>query len=174
MHIRDRVAGGRDQGVAATLGFAQGSFKVAQAAPAEQRLEFIADDELKMFWPRPQGHVARTGSDAGEHAGFVQGVGRGQDGDVLAGRFDTPGDVGERDVFRLGAGEHHVDGLRGKQVVEIVQGFRPLRTDRHAAVAQHADQLLGVFQMVFNQKQADDRILLCHQWHSLFFNDLST
>src|SRR5947207_3253364 len=48
---------------------------------------------------------------------------------------------------------------------------RALRTDRHAAIAQRGDELLRVFQLVFDQEEADDRVL----WHlcqPLLFNDL--
>jgi hypothetical protein len=34
-----------------------------------------------------------------------------------------------------------------------LRNFRALRTDRHAAIAQRADQLLRIFQLVFDQRR---------------------
>ena len=68
----------------------------------------------------------------------------------------------DRDVLGVERREHEVDALRRQQRDEFILVVGPVRAHRHAAVAQMADELLGILQPVFHQEQSDHGVLLRH------------
>ena len=97
---------------------------------------------------------------------FIERGDRGDHRDVLAGGRHALEHGGQRQVVGFERGDDDVDALLAEQFDQFILGVRALRTHRHAAVSQVADDLFGVVQAVFHQEQTDHGILLCHPGHS--------
>ena len=144
VHVGDRVARRGDECVAAAFGLAQGGLEVAQGAAGEQGGEFVADHGLHVLGAGAQRDVARAGGQGVHHRLFVQHRGGGDDGNVLARGGDAAHDSGQRQVLRIGRGQHQVHALGIEQARQVVLVLGTLRTHGDAAVAQVADELFGV------------------------------
>ena len=158
---------------AATLGFAQRRFQVAQAAACVQGGEFGAHHRLHVFGAAADGDVAGARGQCRQGDLFIERGHRGDDRDVLARGGDALEHGGQRQVAGLESRDDDVDALLAEDFDKFVLGFRTLRAHRHAAIAQVADDLFGVVQAVFHQEQTDHGILLCHPGHSFTYQWLA-
>ncbi len=151
--IGDGIARGGDQRVAAALGLAHLRLDPAQAAARLQVGPFVADHRQQVFGALAQGDGAdAVGAGLHQHL-LVDLLGQQDRRDVLAAGGDLLAEQGLRDHLR-GRGKHQVDGLAGQDLHQLGRRLRPERTDGDAAVAQGADDRLGVLGAVVDDQQA--------------------
>ena len=164
VHIGDRVARGRDEGIAATFGVTQRRLQATQRAALVERGEFVPHHMLQVVGLGAQRHAARTGGHGGEFDLFRDAVDRGHHRNVLAAGLDRGQHLGERDRLGRVVGQHQIDGLFLEHRGQIIERFWPVGANRDAAVAQDADQLFCVIEAVLHEQQPDDGIVVGHEF----------
>ena len=156
VHECDRISRGVEQRFAATLGLAQAGLEAAHVAAHRERLEFAPDHHLHVLVRVAQHDRARAVAVGADDLVLLHLASARYDGDVATAGRGRCADLRDRQFPAVDVDDHEVGGRLLKRGLEFGLVGRPRRPYRDAAVAQDADDLLGVVDGVVDQQQLDD------------------
>ena len=120
MDVRDRLARGFDQCVAAALGFAHLGFEPSQRAARLEVRPLVAYRAKQLLGLVAQGNAPDAAGERLAQAGLVHAVGNRDDWQILAAGLDQLRDLIQRNAVGLQRGEHQVDGLRAEHRAQFL------------------------------------------------------